>query len=161
MGLNYWPAPVGAVRPVAKDRDLVGEMLAALRARGIAPAAYHTVIFDNWACEDHPEWAIVPATTPKGHGSHLFGPKYGTACANKPEHRAYEREQITALLQRYDFGAASPASTAVYPLIGAGEPITWPYVMAGSLILGTPAVLAVVFFQRFIRTGLSAGGLVG
>jgi multiple sugar transport system permease protein len=58
-------------------------------------------------------------------------------------------------------GSASPASTAVYSLIGAGESITWPDVMAGSLILGTPAVLAVVFFQRFIRTGLSAGGLVG
>ncbi len=105
MGLNYWPAPVGAVHPVAKDRDLVGEMLAALRARGIAPAAYHTVIFDNWASEQHPEWAIVPATTLKGYDSHLFGPKYGTACANKLGYRAYERQQITALLQAYDFDA--------------------------------------------------------
>ena len=30
MGLNYWPAPVGGIHPAAKDRDLVGEMLAAL-----------------------------------------------------------------------------------------------------------------------------------
>ncbi len=34
LGLNYWPTPVGAVHPAAKDRDFVGEMLAALRAGG-------------------------------------------------------------------------------------------------------------------------------
>ena len=73
-------------------------MLAALRSRGIAAAAYHTVIFDNWAVERHPEWAIVPATMLRGYDSHLFGPSYGTACANKPEYRAYEQAQITTFL---------------------------------------------------------------
>jgi hypothetical protein len=105
MGLNYWPAPVGGIHPAAKDRDLVGEMVAALRARGIAPAAYHSVIFDNWAVEHHPEWAVVPATTLKGYDSHLMGPRYGTACANQPEYRDYEKTQIGALLGRYDLDA--------------------------------------------------------
>lgn len=105
MGLNYWPAPVGGIHPAAKDRDLVGEMLAALSARGIAPAAYHSVIFDNWAMEHHPEWAIVPATTLKGYDSHLLGPRYGTACANQPDYRDYEKAQIAALLGRYEFDA--------------------------------------------------------
>ena len=105
MGLNYWPVPVGAVHPAARDRDLVGEMLVALRARGIAPAAYHSVIFDNWAVENHPEWAVEPATILKGYDAHLFSSRYGTACANKPEYRAYEKAQITALLERYDFDA--------------------------------------------------------
>jgi len=105
MGLNYWPAPVGGIHPAAKDHDLVGEMVAALRARGIAPAAYHSVIFDNWAVEHHPEWAIVPATTLKGYDSHLFGPRYGTACANQLGYRDYEKTQIGALLRRYDFDA--------------------------------------------------------
>ncbi len=51
-------------------------------------------------------------------------------------------------------GSALPASVAVYSLGG-------PAVMAGSLILAAPAILAVVFLQRFIRAGLSAGGLTG
>ncbi len=51
-------------------------------------------------------------------------------------------------------GSTSPASTAVYSLGGSAA-------MAGSLILAAPAVLAVVFLQRFIRAGLSAGGLAG
>jgi len=105
LGLNYWPAPVGGIHRAAKNRDLVGEMLAALRTRGIAPGAYHSVIFDNWAVEHHPEWAIVPATTLKGYDSHLLGQRYGTACANQPEYREYEKTQIEALLRRYDFDA--------------------------------------------------------
>ena len=35
------------------------------RARDIAPAAYYSVIFDNWAVESHPEWAsclLQPST---------------------------------------------------------------------------------------------------
>jgi ABC-type glycerol-3-phosphate transport system permease component len=31
--------------------------------------------------------------------------------------------------------------------------------MAGSLILGIPAVVAVAFAQRYIRAGISAGAL--
>jgi len=50
----------------------------------------------------------------------------------------------------------------VYTLIASNAgPVSWPEVMAASLILGLPTVLAVVFAQRYIRTGLSAGGLVG
>jgi hypothetical protein len=105
VGLNYWPAPVGAIHPAAANRDLVGELYQALRARGIAPAAYHTVVFDNWAVENHPEWAIVPASTLTGYDMHLFGPRYGTACVNNAEYRAYEHAQIAGLLERYDFDA--------------------------------------------------------
>ena len=108
MGLNYWASPIGGVHRAAKNRDLVGEMLAALRERGIATAAYTTVILDNWATEHHPEWAIVPASTLKGHDPHvmsrqMFGPRYGKTCANNSDYREYEKTYITALLQRYDF----------------------------------------------------------
>jgi Alpha-L-fucosidase len=105
MGLNYWPSPVGAIHPAAAKRDLVGEMANALRARNIAPAAYHSVIFDNWAVEAHPDWSIVPATALEGKNVQAHGPRYGTACLNHPGYRAYENAQITALLERYEFDA--------------------------------------------------------
>jgi hypothetical protein len=105
MGLNYWPSPVGGIHPAAAERDLVDEMVHALRARDIAPAAYYSVIFDNWAVESHPEWALVPATTLNGQNLQVLGPRYGTACLNHPDYRAYENSQITALLERYDFDA--------------------------------------------------------
>ena len=105
LGLNYWPSPVGGIHPAAAKRDLVDEMLRALRARDIAPAAYYSVIFDNWAVESHPEWAIVPATILNGENLQVLGPRYGTACLNHAEYRSYENAQITALLERYDFDA--------------------------------------------------------
>lgn len=102
LGLNTWPAPVGAVHPAAQDRDLVAEMLTALTARGIAHGIYHTTVFDNWAIENHPEWSTVPASTRLGVNAPWHGPRYGTACPNNPAYRQYERAQISALLERYD-----------------------------------------------------------
>ena len=53
-----------------------------------------------------------------------------------------------------------PASIAVYNLTGVTlQNVNWPEVMAGSLILGVPAVAAVAFAQRYIRAGISAGAL--
>lgn len=106
IGLNYWPAPVGAVHAMAKERDLVGELVAACRERGLMPAAYHSVVFDNWAVENHPDWRQVSAATELGqYNGTILGNRYGIACVNHPDYVAYEIEQITALVRRYEFGA--------------------------------------------------------
>jgi multiple sugar transport system permease protein len=53
-----------------------------------------------------------------------------------------------------------PASISIYNLTGVTlQNVNWPEVMAGSLILGIPAVVAVAFAQRYIRAGISAGAL--
>lgn len=106
MGLSYWPTPVGGIHPAAKDRDLVGELHAALTERGIRPAAYHSVTFDNWAYEKHPDWQQKNAVTRRGEPNiPAMGGRYGTLCMNNPEYLAYEVEQIQALLSRYEFDA--------------------------------------------------------
>lgn len=103
MGLSYWPSPVGGVHRAARERDLVGETKAALEAAGIGVAAYHSVIFDNWAAEAHAGWRVVPATRELGYEWALLGPRYGTLCPNQRDYVEYEKQQITALLDRYDF----------------------------------------------------------
>lgn len=106
IGLNYWPAPVGGIHAMAKDRDLVGELVSALLERGLKPAAYHSVVFDNWAVENHPEWRQVSAATLSGgYNGTVLGNRYGVACPNHPDYVAYEIEQITELVTRYEFGA--------------------------------------------------------
>lgn len=103
LGLNYWPAPVGGIHRAALARDFVGEAKAALEGAGIAVAAYHSVIFDSWAAEEHPEWRIVPASRVAGKEWTVLGHRYGTMCPNHREYVDYEKAQITALLERYEF----------------------------------------------------------
>jgi Alpha-L-fucosidase len=103
LGLNYWPAPVGGVHPAAAERNLVAELLAELESRDIAAAAYHSVVYDNWAALEHPEWRIRPAALAGDRDPHWIGPRYGTLCPNNLDYRAYERAQITALLELHEF----------------------------------------------------------
>lgn len=61
------------------------------------------------------------------------------------------------------FGAGrglTPASIAVSGLIQGQSGVTpWPEIMAGAVLLCVPALVAVLFAQRFITGGLSAGAV--
>ncbi len=55
-----------------------------------------------------------------------------------------------------------PAAIGIYNLIGTTTTVvSWPEVMAGSLILGVPALLAIAFAQRYVVAGISTGALKG
>ena len=56
-----------------------------------------------------------------------------------------------------------PASIGIYNLVSnsATDVVSWPEVMAGCLILGVPALLAVILAQRYIRSGISTGAVTG
>jgi len=102
VGLSYWPTPVGGIHPAAASRDLVGETKKALEDKGIGVAAYHSVIFDNWAGERHPDWRTRHMASYPVRG---WAGRYITMCANQGDYRLYEKTQITALVERYDFDA--------------------------------------------------------
>lgn len=106
VGLNYWPSPVGGVHRAARNRDLVAESLAAFAGHGIRPALYHSLVFDNWAAENHPSWRQVAPQTRIGQpNTSRLGPRYGTLCVNNPAYVAYEVQQVAALVDRYDVDA--------------------------------------------------------
>jgi multiple sugar transport system permease protein len=57
-----------------------------------------------------------------------------------------------------------PASVSIATLSAANVTSTgpsWQEVMAGSVILALPVLLAVLFAQRYIRVGISAGAIKG
>ena len=100
-GLCNWPTKVGGTHRGLGGRDVVGELVDELDARGIATCAYTSVVFDNWAVEQHPSWRQVRSD---GFDAQDFV-RYGFACLNNPEYRAYEGDLLTELLTGYRFDA--------------------------------------------------------
>src|SRR5581483_5107937 len=100
-GLCNWPTPVGQPHRNLGGRDVVGEMVAELDRRGIGTCAYYSVVYDNWAAEQHPEWRHVPVQTLAGGTFHFLSPRYGTCCPNNPEYLAYELPIVDDLLGRH------------------------------------------------------------
>ena len=58
-GYCYYPTKVGVVHPGLKRKDLLGEMIDALKAHKISVGVYTTVAWDELNAQLHPEWRQV------------------------------------------------------------------------------------------------------
>ncbi len=98
VGLSYWQTKIGQPHRNMKKRDFFGEMTEERKKYNLHAVAYYSLIFDNWAFENHPEWRMVAdddsiPTHPQ---------RYGFACPNSPytEHAKSCLHELTA---NYDF----------------------------------------------------------
>ena len=100
MGLDYWPTSVGTVHPGIGGRDVFGETTRLLRKAGVAVCAYYSMIFNNQAYLDRPEWRIVPVD-PNG----AFGPnsRYGVCCPANMDYVAFMVAEVEELARSYEF----------------------------------------------------------
>jgi hypothetical protein len=103
-GLCFWPAEVGEIHPGVAGRDVIGDTVSALAERDIAACAYYSVIYDNWAFENHPEWKVEFAGGWRAYGSP--GDRHGLCCPNNPGYRDYVAAQIADLYGRFAFQCA-------------------------------------------------------
>jgi hypothetical protein len=101
LGLCYWPTKVGTRHAALGDHDWVGELVDELRARQIGVCAYTSVVYDNRAVLDHPEWRQRRSDGLDGQ----FFSRYGWACLNNPDYVAYEHDLLRELLTDYRFDA--------------------------------------------------------
>jgi len=100
-GHCYWPTAVGVAHAAAREADLFGSLVAALRRRDIFACAYYSLVFNNLIA-DHPDWRIrsqPQASLADDYGNH----RYGQACPNNPAYRARAAAEIAELLSRYEF----------------------------------------------------------
>jgi hypothetical protein len=96
VGLCLWRTNTGRRHINMGERDLFGEVVAECHRRGIHPLAYFSVIFDNWAFEQHPDWRILPTD-----GYSQLNGRYGTVCPNSP-YRDYVIACIREIAGNYD-----------------------------------------------------------
>jgi len=57
-GMSYYPTKVGIVHP-ALTFDLLGEQIEALHQADIKCPVYVSIMWDDWAAQEHPEWIMI------------------------------------------------------------------------------------------------------
>jgi len=107
-GQCYYPTKTGVQHPALKGRDLLGEMLQALRRRGIRAPVYTTVAWEEDVAAKHPEWRQMrrdgtfarcgnpdPALPPHPGGWHFNNFLH-------PDYQDYIEAHVRELLAGYD-----------------------------------------------------------
>jgi hypothetical protein len=57
-GMSYYPTKVGVMHPHLKF-DLLGEQIEALHKADITCPVYVSIMWDDWAAQEHPEWLVI------------------------------------------------------------------------------------------------------
>lgn len=96
-GYCYYPTKVGVVHPGLKHRDLLGEMIDALKAHNISVGVYTTVAWDELNARLHPEWRQV-----KPDKSFVETGYWKWLCLNSP-YADWIEAHIRELLSNYQF----------------------------------------------------------
>ena len=92
---TWWQSSVGAVHPLAEDRNIAKEIIDNAHKIGSRILVYHRHMEDDWVVKEHPDWA---ARTPEGE---LIKKRGYKACFNSP----YGDFVQTRLLELIDMGA--------------------------------------------------------
>lgn len=106
-GFSYYPTAVGTMHP-GLERDLLGEQIDALHRRGIRAPIYVSVLWDDLAGEQHPEWIVATRSgsllmrPPLTNHSPNHGQTGWTTMDVSTGYGDYVAAQVTELCERYD-----------------------------------------------------------
>ncbi|MGA9062581.1 MAG: alpha-amylase family protein [Terracidiphilus sp.] len=98
VGFSLWRTKLGQMHRGMRGRDYFGEVMQECRKHGLHRVAYYSLIFDDWAYQNHPDWRILPES---GYDMQLFS-RTGTVCINSP-YRDHALNCLQELVGNYDF----------------------------------------------------------
>jgi hypothetical protein len=113
-GLCNYPTAVGEMHRGHHGRDVFGETIRELHARGIDVVVYYVMIFADWYWDRHPEARIVDAN---GDARKVLiasagrPRRFSTTCPNDPAYRAFVVAQIEEICAGYEFEGVWPDMT--------------------------------------------------
>ena len=105
-GFAYYPSTVGTQHPHL-SRDLLGEQIAALHDAGISAPIYVSIMWDDLAAAEHPEWATLDvegrpiARPPFGAHSPLLGQRGWSTLDVATRYSEYVLQMIEELCATY------------------------------------------------------------
>jgi len=98
VGLALYPSKVGTVHKSMGKSDFVADALRAAHRKKLSVVAYFTVVFDNAAFLQNPDWHLIPK-----QGESIYeNSRYGSCCPNSP-YRDFAVAQTEEICRRYDF----------------------------------------------------------
>lgn len=113
VGLCYYPTKSGKMHNAFKGReDMIKRLVDMCRKNGISVTGYYSLIYNNWAAHEHPEWRMLREDgTPKfnfeGASQSAFADndifRYGLCCPNNNEYRSFVSKQIKEIVDYFEF----------------------------------------------------------
>ena len=94
-GNCYYPTKIGHVHAGVGDRDIFGETVKKLRASGVIPIAYYTILYHNDAARRIPDARMQDINKLERNGRYRF------VCPNSIEAEEFFKAQMAEIL-RYD-----------------------------------------------------------
>jgi hypothetical protein len=108
-GWSYYPTRVGAPHPNLARKDLLGDMVRALKAADIEAPIYISVQWDERNARLHPEWRVLSANNAFQHAlpgdpssAKQLSPAWHTICLNNDAYRQELLDQAREVLRSYD-----------------------------------------------------------
>ena len=115
VGLCYYPTKTGKMHSSFSGReDLIKRVADMCHEEGISVTGYYSLIFNNWAHDNHPEWRML---TECGKSLYELGQgqknefsrndmqRYGLCCPNNLEYREFVIAQIREMSEYFTFDA--------------------------------------------------------
>lgn len=113
VGLCYYPTKTGKMHNAFRGKeDEMRRLVRMCRENGITVTGYYSLIYNNWAHDEHPEWRMVLADgrskRESGQGEeNSFAQndkcRYGLCCPNNLEYRDFVAKQIKEMVDYFEF----------------------------------------------------------
>lgn len=111
VGLCNYPTKVGKMHNAFRNReDSMKKVADMCHDEGIAVTGYYSLIYNNWAHDNHPDWRMIDETGKSVYeqgkvlkaefaNNDIF--RYGLCCPNNLEYRAFVIEQIKEMSEYF------------------------------------------------------------
>ncbi|MBQ8342882.1 MAG: beta-galactosidase trimerization domain-containing protein [Clostridia bacterium] len=99
VGLCNYPTETARThKRFLQGENEIKKLIKKCKDGGMKVVGYYSLIFNNWAIENHPEWEMLYAdgTTWREHGQ-----RYGLCCPNNLDYREFVKVQIDELAREF------------------------------------------------------------
>ncbi len=98
VGLCLWRTKIGQMHRNMRGRDYFGEVMEQCRRHGLHRVAYYSLVYDDWAYDQHPDWRVLSPDYSDADRHE----RTGAVCINSP-YRDHVLACVKELVGGYDF----------------------------------------------------------